>query len=98
MTVRAIYEGVVIAESSNTIELEGNHYFPAESLQRQYFSPSSERSHCHWKGEAHYYTITVGEKRNEAAAWYYPTASKQAQQIEGAVAFWRGVRVEVVPE
>ena len=92
--MKAIYNNVVIAESSETLVVEGNHYFPAESLKREFFSESSQRSHCPWKGEAHYLSIKVGEALNESAAWYYPQALPKAKNIEGAVAFWKGVRVE----
>ena len=98
MKYKAIYNDTVIAETSSTVLLEGNHYFPPESLHRQYFSDSTQRSHCPWKGQAHYYSITVDGQTNEAAAWYYPQASEKAKQIEGAIAFWKGVRVEESPD
>jgi uncharacterized protein (DUF427 family) len=92
--MKALYKNVVIAESEHTIVVEGNHYFPAESLHRQYFKESSHRSFCPWKGEAFYYSVVVGDETNENAAWYYPDALEKAKNIEGAVAFWKGVRVE----
>jgi uncharacterized protein (DUF427 family) len=73
--------------------VEGNHYFPPESIDRQYFRESSMHSTCPWKGRASYYDIVVGEEVNPGGAWYYPDASQAAKQIEGYVAFWRGVRV-----
>lgn len=92
--VRATWNGVVLAESDATIRLEGNHYFPPEALDPEYFSPSDRRSTCPWKGQARYYDVTVEGKVNRAAAWYYPEPKPAAEIIRDRVAFWHGVRVE----
>ncbi len=91
--MKAIWKGTVIAESDDTYELEGNQYFPAESLKKEFFQDSQQKSSCPWKGEASYYTIVVNGEKNEDAAWYYPTPKEGASEIEGRVAFWRGVQV-----
>lgn len=92
--MRAIWKGAVLAESDNTVVVEGNHYFPANSLRREHFRPSQTHTTCHWKGEASYYDVVVGAEVNRDAAWYYPAAKDAAKQIEGCVAFWKGVQVE----
>jgi uncharacterized protein (DUF427 family) len=84
----------VLAESDRTEVVEGNHYFPGESLNRQYVEPSATHTTCPWKGEASYYDVVVNGERNHDAAWYYPDPKPAARQIEGRVAFWRGVRIE----
>ena len=91
--MKAIWNGVVVAESDDTVVVEGNHYFPAGSLKREYTSFSNHRSHCHWKGEAHYYSLFVGGEMNPDAVWYYPEPSEAAKAIAGRVAFWKGVKV-----
>ena len=91
---RAIWEGVVLAESEACLVVEGNHYFPPGAIEREYFQPSSRTTVCSWKGVAHYYDIEVNGKRNPNAAWYYPEPKDAARQIKGYVAFWNGVRVE----
>lgn len=91
---RAIWNGVVIAESDATILLEGNHYFPPDSVRREYLRESSTHTVCPWKGTASYYDVVVGDKVNPDAAWYYPEPKEAARQIAGYVAFWRGVQVE----
>ncbi|NJM23278.1 MAG: DUF427 domain-containing protein [Richelia sp. RM2_1_2] len=91
---KAIWNGAVIAESDETIVVEGNHYFPADSINKQYFKESDKHTVCPWKGTANYYDIEVDGEINQDAAWYYPTAKEKAKQIEGYVAFWRGVKVE----
>jgi uncharacterized protein (DUF427 family) len=91
---RATWHGTVLAETDRTIKLEGNHYFPAESLRREFFTDSTTTSTCPWKGQARYYDVRVNGSVNRDAAWYYPHPSAAAQQIGGHVAFWRGVRVE----
>jgi uncharacterized protein (DUF427 family) len=91
---RAIWEGMVLAESGDTIEVEGNRYFPPESVKREFFQPSQRHTVCPWKGTANYYDVVVGEKSNPDAAWYYPEPSKAAANIRNYVAFWRGVRIE----
>jgi hypothetical protein len=92
--MRAVWNGAVLAEAPETVRLEGNHYFPADSLNREYFSDSATTSVCPWKGTAHYYSVSVGGQVNADAAWYYPEPSAKADQIRDHVAFWKGVRVE----
>jgi len=91
---KATWEGAILAQSNDTIEVEGNQYFPAESIQREYFEPSQHHSVCPWKGTASYYDVVVNGKKNADAAWYYPEPNKAARQIKNYVAFWRGVKVE----
>lgn len=91
---RATWQGAVLASSNDCVIVEGNHYFPAASLDRQYFRPSSHTTVCAWKGVAHYYDIEVNGKRNANAAWHYPEPSAAAREIKGRVAFWKGVEVE----
>lgn len=91
--MKAIWNNTVIAESDETRVIEGNHYFPKESLKMEHFENSDLTSVCHWKGTAKYYSVIVDGKSNENAAWYYPSASELAKSIEGRVAFWRGVEV-----
>ena len=91
--MKAIWNGEVLAESDDTVVVEGNHYFPAESLREEFFAPNDRKSSCPWKGEASYYDVVVGDARNDAAAWYYPSPKAAAAEIEGRVAFWRGVEV-----
>ncbi len=92
--MKATWKGEVLAESEETVVVEGNHYFPAESLRREHFRESETQTHCPWKGEASYYDVLAGGDVNRDAAWYYPEPSDAAKQIKGRVAFWRGVRVE----
>ena len=91
---RAVWNGTVIAESETTEVVEGNHYFPPESLKREFVRDSATTSVCGWKGTASYYTIEVDGQQNTDAAWYYPEPKSEAQQIRGYVAFWKGVQVE----
>ncbi|GAA1558231.1 DUF427 domain-containing protein [Kribbella sancticallisti] len=93
MTVRAVWNDAVLAESDDTIVVEDNHYFPAESLRREHFSPSSTKTLCPWKGLASHYSITVDEATNPDAAWYYPHPSPLARKIKNRVAFGQGVQV-----
>ena len=90
---KATWNGTVLAESDATVVVEGNHYFPAESLKMELFKPSTKTSVCGWKGTASYYTVTVDGKENADAAWYYPTPKDAAKEIAGHVAFWKGVTV-----
>lgn len=92
---KAIWNGAVLAESDKCVVVEGNQYFPADAINKQYFKESSTHTTCPWKGVASYYTIEVEGKENKDAAWYYPTTKEAAKNIEGYVAFWRGVKVEV---
>ena len=93
MTMRAIFNGTVIAESDNTVVVEGNHYFPPDTIRSQYFTPSTTHTTCPWKGEASYYTVTVGDAASRDAAWTYPEPKPAAKEITGYVAFWRDVQV-----
>ncbi len=91
---KAIWNGVVLAESDNTEVVEGNQYFPADSVKREYFKETETHTTCPWKGLASYYTIEVNGKENKDAAWYYPAPKDAAKQIKDHVAFWKGVEVE----
>ncbi|HAX86564.1 MAG TPA: hypothetical protein DD379_12040 [Cyanobacteria bacterium UBA11162] len=92
---KAIWNGAVLAESDKCVVVEGNQYFPPDSINQEYFKDSSTHTTCPWKGQASYYTIEVDGQVNKDAAWYYPTTKDAAKNIEGYVAFWRGVKVEV---
>jgi uncharacterized protein (DUF427 family) len=91
--VKAIWNGIVLAASDETVVVEGNHYFPEEAINRAYFKDSNYHSTCPWKGLASYYNVEVDGKRNDNAAWYYPTPKDAAKHVTGRVAFWKGVRV-----
>ena len=93
MTMRAIWNGVVLAESDDTVVVEGNHYFPVESLREEFFTPSSYRSTCPWKGSATYRSVSVDGEVNPAAAWEYESPSILARKLKNRVGFWRGVQV-----
>jgi uncharacterized protein (DUF427 family) len=92
--MKAVWNGAILAESDETIVVEGNHYFPSETANREYFRESNTHTVCPWKGTASYYDIIVDGNVNRDAAWTYPAASKAAKRIEGYIAFWRGVRVQ----
>ena len=89
----ASWNGALLAESDDTIVVEGNPYFPPSALDRAHFAESDHRTRCPWKGEAHYYHVTADGKTNENAAWYYPEPKAAAAEIKGRVAFWKGVKV-----
>lgn len=91
---KAVWNGVVLASSDQTQVVDGNHYFPPESLNKEYCRASDHRSVCGWKGTASYYDVVVDEQVNENAAWYYATPKEAAENIAGYVAFWKGVQVE----
>ncbi|MBX2846506.1 MAG: DUF427 domain-containing protein [Saprospiraceae bacterium] len=91
--MKAIWNGVVIAESNSTEVVEGNHYFPADSLKKEYFKTSTHQSTCPWKGLASYYSLDVNGQENSNAAWYYPAPKEAASNIKDHVAFWKGVEV-----
>ncbi len=91
---KAIWNDVVLAESDQTELVEGNHYFPPNSINSAYFVKTSQQTTCPWKGTASYYDITVNGKTNSGAAWTYPNPKSAAKNIVDHVAFWRGVRVE----
>lgn len=91
---RALWNGKVIAESDRFETVEGNVYFPPETIKREFLKPSDTHTVCPWKGTASYYTVEVDGKQNKDAAWYYPETKEAAKNIKGYVAFWRGVTVE----
>ncbi len=91
--MKAIWNGTVIAESSDTVVVENNHYFPAESVNPLFLSASSTQTTCPWKGTASYHSVVVDGKTNPDAAWYYPTPKEAAKRIAGRIAFWKGVQV-----
>jgi len=91
---KAIWNGTVLAESDRCEVVEGNTYFPPESINRQYFKESDKHTTCPWKGVASYYDIVVDDQVNKDAAWYYPAPKEAAQNINGYTAFWKGVKVE----
>ena len=91
---KATWNGIVLAESDQTEIVEGNHYFPPDSLKKQYFRESNTHTTCPWKGLASYYNIEVNGHMNKDAAWYYPSPRPAAKNIAGYVAFWGGVRIE----
>lgn len=91
---RATWNGAVLAESDETVKVEGNHYFPPTSVHREYLVESAHHTVCPWKGLASYYDVSVDGKVNQNAAWYYPETKDAAKQIKGYVAFWKGVKVE----
>ena len=91
--MKAIWNGKVIAESDDTIVIEGNHYFPVSSIKNEFYKNSSLHTVCSWKGTASYYSLKVDGKENPDAAWYYPEPSEAAKVIKDRVAFWKGVEV-----
>lgn len=92
--MKATWKGSVLAESDDTVVVEGNHYFPADSIRREHFRESETHTVCPWKGTASYYDVVVGDEVNRDAAWCYPQPKDAAREIKDRVAFWRGVRVE----
>jgi len=92
---KAQWNGVVLAQSDDYEKVEGNIYFPPESLNREYFRDSDTTTRCFWKGMANYYDLVVNGKVNSDAAWYYPSPSRLAKKIQNHVAFWKGVEVSV---
>ena len=92
MTV-AKWNDAILAKSDDVVKVEGNLYFPMESVNREYLKPSPTRSLCPWKGEAHYFHVVVGEKTNPDAAWHYPNTKPEAKHIKERVAFWKGTKV-----
>ena len=91
--MKATWNGATIAESNDIVTMEGNAYFPADSVNKEYIRPSSQHSTCPWKGVASYYSLAVDGKENTDAAWYYPQPKDAAKEIAGRVAFWKGVQV-----
>lgn len=92
--MKAIWNDTVVAESDKTVVVEGNHYFPPDTINRDYFQQSSTHTTCPWKGEASYYNVVINGQTNKDAAWYYPEPKAAAAEIKDHVAFWRGVKVE----
>ena len=91
--MKAVWNNTVIAESDSTIVIEGNHYFPPESIKKEFFDESSTNTSCGWKGTASYYSIKIDGELNKDCAWYYPEPSEAATKIKGYIAFWKGVEV-----
>lgn len=91
---KAIWNGQVVAESDQTEVVEGNHYFPPESIKCEFFKESDTTSVCGWKGTANYYNLVVDGEENKDAAWYYPETKPEANNIKGYLAFWKGVEVK----
>lgn len=91
---KAIWKNKVLAESENGVVVEGNYYFPAASINKEFFTKSETHTTCPWKGEASYYNIVVDGEANRDAAWFYPNPKDAASQIKDHVAFWRGVEVK----
>jgi uncharacterized protein (DUF427 family) len=92
--MKAVWKDAVIAESNDTIVVEGNHYFPPQTVNKTHLRESSTHSVCPWKGTASYYDVVVGDEVNKDAAWYYPAPKDAAKNIENHVAFWKGVKIE----
>jgi uncharacterized protein (DUF427 family) len=94
--MQAVFNGTVIAESDDTIVVEGNHYFPADSLRREFVAPTDTQTVCGWKGTASYYDVNVGGETAKDGVWYYPDPSDMAHKVKDRVAFWKGVEVRAV--
>ncbi|MEN7548039.1 DUF427 domain-containing protein [Rapidithrix thailandica] len=92
--MKAIWKGHILAESDDTIRIEGNHYFPPSSVQKKFFKQSNTTTVCPWKGIASYYNIEINGESNQDAAWYYPQPKEAANAIKDYIAFWKGVKVE----
>jgi len=92
--MKAVWNGVTLAESDRTIVVEGNHYFPPDAVNRAHFQASETHTICPWKGEASYFTVAVDGQTNKDAAWFYPSPQPEAAQIKDYVAFWHGVKVQ----
>ncbi|MDQ3067255.1 MAG: DUF427 domain-containing protein [Actinomycetota bacterium] len=96
--MQALWNGTVIAESDDTVIVEGNHYFPADSVVERHLVASATHTVCPWKGTASYHSLEIDGKRNEDAAWFYPDPKDGASEIKDRVAFWRGVEVVESPK
>jgi len=92
--MKAIWNGAILAQSDKTVVIEGNHYFPPDSIKQEYFQQNGTHTVCPWKGTASYYDVVVDGQTNKDAAWYYPEPKPAAHEIRGYVAFWHGVKVE----
>ena len=91
--MKAIWNGATLAKSDETIEVEGNQYFPADSINKEFFKPSETHTVCGWKGTASYFDVVVNGETNRDAAWFYPETKDAAKEIENYVAFWKGIEV-----
>lgn len=91
--MKAIWNNTLLAESDDTVVVEGNHYFPPASMRSEHFRKTDHHSVCPWKGTASYYDVIVGDAVNANAAWYYPAPKEAASEIKDRVAFWRGVEI-----
>lgn len=98
MAMQAIWNGAVIADSTDTVVVEGNHYFPMSSVDPELLVPSDTHTTCPWKGVASYYSLDVNGDKNTDAVWYYPNPSAQAEMVRDRVAFWKGVQIREVEE
>ncbi len=92
--MKAIWNDTIIAESNNTVVVEGNHYFPIDSIKKEYFKKTDFTSFCGWKGMANYYSVNVKGNTNKDCAWYYENPNDAAKKIKGMVAFWNGVKIK----
>jgi uncharacterized protein (DUF427 family) len=92
--VQAVWNGAIIADTEDTVVVEGNHYFPPDAVAADVLKPSATTSVCPWKGKASYYTLVVDGKENPDAAWYYPEPKSAASEIKGRIAFWKGVQIK----
>lgn len=92
--MKAIWNDTIIAESDQTIIIEQNHYFPTDSITKEYYKESKTKTSCHWKGVAHYFHLEVNGNTNQDAAWYYPEPFEAAKEITNYIAFWKGVEVK----
>ncbi|WP_421874407.1 DUF427 domain-containing protein [Marinoscillum sp.] len=92
--MKAYWNDTLLAESDDTIVVEGNHYFPPDSINQEFFKESTTHTVCPWKGTASYYTVQVNDQQNKDAAWFYPETKELANKIKGYVAFWKGVEVK----
>ncbi len=92
--MKAIWKDAVIAESDDTVIVEGNHYFPASAVKPEFLRPSDTHTTCGWKGVASYHDVVVGGEVNKDAAWYYPTPKEKAESVRDRIAFWRGVTIQ----
>jgi uncharacterized protein (DUF427 family) len=92
--MKAIWNNTVIAESADTVLVEGNHYFPESALKKEFTTFSNHKTMCPWKGQASYYSLLVNGEMNADAVWYYPDPKPEAEMVRGRVAFWKGVKVE----
>lgn len=91
--MKAIWNNTIIAETTDTVEVEGNHYFPKDSLKKEFLIESKFSTHCPWKGDASYFSIKVNGETNTDCIWYYPNPKEKAQMVKDRVAFWGGVKV-----